>query len=67
MDFLEKDLEEILKTTPTEKLYDAGLDFLYRCSKVLTQVKIGNYGVADMVTYSRYKSYITINVVELKK
>lgn len=67
MDFLEKDLEEILKTTPTEKLVDAGLGFLKFADKVFTQVRIGNYGVADMITYKRCKNCIFLNVVELKK
>lgn len=66
MDFLEKDLEEILKTTPTDKLAEAGLSFFYK-SKILTQVKIGNYGVADMITYKRIENCIFIYIVELKK
>lgn len=66
MDFLEKDLEEILKTTPTEKLAEAGLYFL-NGYKILTQVKIGNYGIADMITYKRTDNCIFLNVVELKK
>lgn len=66
MDFLEKDLEEILKTTPTEKLADAGLSFFYQ-SKILSQVKIGNYGVADMIVYKKIENCIFIYIVELKK
>lgn len=67
MDFLEKDLEEILKTTPTEDLWEAGLDFVYCNNIFFTQVKIGNYGIADMLAYSRFRSDIIITVVELKK
>lgn len=67
MDFLEKDLEEILKTTPKEKLVDAGLGFLRFTNKIFTQVRIGNYGVADMIAYGRTGNCISLDIVELKK
>lgn len=67
MNFLEKDLEEILRTTPNDCLGRAGLDFAYYSDMFFTQVRIGNYGVADMIAYSRHGGDILISVVELKK
>ena len=67
MEFLEKDLEEILKSTPTQKLKNAGLEFLSGRDRIFTQLKIGNYGVADVIFCSRYDNYIDITVAELKK
>lgn len=72
MKFLEKDLEEIIFTSPVDKLHEKGLPIsLYR----KRQLRIGNYGIADIVTFERpvfydrinYDEIININVYELKK
>lgn len=72
MEFLEKNLEDIIFETPTENLDDRGL---YVLGKRYRQLRIGNYGIADMVTMSReYINYphttysiLHITVYELKK
>lgn len=46
MRFLEKDLEQIIHETSPNELVEAGL-FLGR--KVKRQVRLGNYGVADLI------------------
>lgn len=50
MTFLEKDLEEILFTSDRNFLKERGLHLPSILSR---QVRIGNYGVADMVGYTR--------------
>jgi len=72
MKFLEKNLEQIIFESNKDKLYNKGL---YVSGKLLRQVRIGNYGIADLVEYSRpyyndvlkkcYKGKIT--VYELKQ
>jgi len=72
MKFLEKDLEDIIYSTPRESLSERGLDI---SGKMYRQLRIGNYGIADLVTVQ--KNYIeapwglehevTITVYELKK
>jgi hypothetical protein len=52
MDFLEKDLEQIIWESNNDQLENAGL---YRIGKKKRQLKIGNYGIADIVMYK--KSY----------
>lgn len=69
MDFLEKDLEEIIFNANTETLQERGLEV---CGKRFRQLKIGNYGIADMVTFERIHSFkggsfIMCTVYELKK
>jgi hypothetical protein len=64
MDFLEKDLEQIICETPNNILRQKGL--IIRGRK-LRQVRIGNYGIADLVTYDRDDQDIHVNVYELKK
>jgi hypothetical protein len=71
MDFLERDLEEIIYTADRELLNENGLCLT---GKMLRQVRIGNYGVADLVCHAKpikppyddcwYKG--EINVIELK-
>jgi len=71
MDFLEKDLEEIIYKSDKQKLCDAGLSLMFDLRR---QVKIGNYGIADLIHYRRphlnpydnkmYKGFIEI--IELK-
>lgn len=67
MNFLEKDLEEIIFETGGEKIRERGL-----CIKGFSfrQLKIGNYGIADIVTFERDYSepmLAKITVFELKK
>jgi hypothetical protein len=73
MDFLEKDLEEIIYTSDKELLGERGL---YISGRLYRQLKIGNYGIADLVELRRpcahnaQVSHIMkglINVIELKK
>jgi hypothetical protein len=76
MDFLEKDLEEIIYLSDKNLLSDRGL---YLHGKLKRQVRIGNYGVADLINvekplYSKGFGFHSkdhfkglIEVVELKK
>lgn len=72
MNFLEKDLEEIIYLSDKDKLTDRGL---WLNGKLKRQLRIGNYGIADLVEYKRpyYHPYQKkcvkgiINVLELKK
>jgi hypothetical protein len=71
MEFLEKDLEEIIYLSDKRMLSDRGL---YIDSKLKRQLRIGNYGIADLVAIARpyyspcYKRFYkgTINIIELK-
>ncbi len=67
MDFLEKDLEEIVFNTPNARLVERGLDLIN--GKKLRQVTIGNYGRADLISITREHraNLISIKVYELKK
>jgi hypothetical protein len=75
MDFLEKDLEDIIfNALQCEEGYDMlnerGLDICYSTEHFICkrQLKIGNYGIADLVTLSRFtKGRVFIEVIELKK
>lgn len=69
MEFLEKDLEEIIWQTDNDLLFKKGLEI---SGKKLRQLRIGNYGIADLVTYEKsYLPYnnpfIEITIYELKK
>lgn len=70
MNFLEKDLEQIIWETESSKLEDRGL---YNISGIKKrQVRIGNYGILDLMTVKRCESpsglkYLSITVFELKK
>ncbi len=74
MNFLEKDLEEIIFTTDKNELGKRGLPF-HNKSRLLRQKKIGNYGVADLIEVRRpfyhieYRELIKgeITVFELKQ
>jgi hypothetical protein len=50
MNFLEKDLEEIIYTSGRDVLEERGLTIN---GKLLRQVKIGNYGIADLIEFVR--------------
>ena len=76
MDFLEKDLEEIVFNADRELLSDKGLEI---SGKLLRQFKIGNYGIADLISIERsyhdsllcirnkISPILIITVYELKK
>lgn len=75
MKFLERDLEEIIMKSENHKLRDKGLEII---GEKRNQVRIGNYGIADIVTFDKgyfYKSKQgiieeqkpTVTVYELKK
>lgn len=50
MKFIEKDLEEIIYTSGRDVLEKRGLTIT---GKLLRQVKIGNYGIADLIQFTR--------------
>ena len=50
MKFLENDLEEIIYTSGRDVLEQRGLTIN---GKLLRQVKIGNYGIADLIEFER--------------
>lgn len=73
MNILEKDLEEIIEKTPVENLREKGLYVHGRCFR---QLRIGNYGVADLIYVSKdyhfdemgnIVPYLEINILEIKK
>lgn len=64
MNFLEKNLEDIIFETPNDLLHERGF-FIF--GKKKRQVKIGNYGIADIITYHRAGGRLFINILELKK
>lgn len=76
MKFLEKSLEDIIFESDNKSLESRGLDI---SGKKYRQVKIGNYGVADLITFERPSYMIkkedgggwhyetTINIYELKQ
>lgn len=71
MEFLEKDLEEIIYLSDKQELSDRGLCLH---GKLKRQLRIGNYGITDLVEFKRpfYHPYLKmmikgeINVIELK-
>ena len=71
MDFIEKDLEQIIWESDHKKLYERGL---FISGKRYRQLRIGNYGISDIITVERLHdamdesiSYLNITVFELKK
>lgn len=74
MNFLEKDLEQIIWESDNEKLNEKNLPIE---GKKFRQLKIGNYGVLDLMTVERETTwcyilhervpYLNITVYELKK
>ncbi len=78
MKFLEKDLEEIIFNANQMDLNERGLDFNSSTNIKKRQLRIGEYGVADIVTYQKpyfetdynindHCNKPTISVIELKK
>lgn len=70
MDFLEKDLEDIIFSAPHEELSKRGLSIIKPSVKI-RQVRMGNYGIADLILYKRqadyYHSYHHFQILELKQ
>lgn len=69
MDFLEKDLEEIIFSADSGVLESKGL---FLNGKRFRQLRIGNYGIADLVTVQKVmvspkRSGLRITIYELKK
>ena len=50
MKFLEKDLEQIIFESGRDSLRERGLSI---SGKLLRQLRIGNYGIADLVEFVR--------------
>lgn len=78
MDFLEKDLEDFIFNSNNNQLDKSGLYFNETSFNKKRQLNLGGYGIADLVVFEKhyYKdyerqeilgSYITINIIELKK
>ncbi len=65
MDFLEKDLEDIIFNSPQGLLRERGL-FCFYHHHIFRQVNIGAYGIADLVSMWRSRDYINIRIYELK-
>lgn len=69
MRFLEKDLEDIIWESDRDLLMDRGL---YVTGHMKRQLRIGNYGIADLVTFKREyygcnRSILEINIYEIKR
>lgn len=64
MNFLEKNLEDIIYETPNDLLLERGL-FIFGTKK--RQLNLGNYGKSDLVTFYRVDGVLVINIFELKK
>jgi hypothetical protein len=72
MDFLEKDLEEIIYNADRELLQEKGL---YINGILKRQLRIGNYGIADLVEFEKvynegvsgFIPKLKITIYELKK
>jgi hypothetical protein len=68
MRFLEKDLEDIIWESDNELLKQKGLEIE---GKKYRQLKIGNFGVSDLITVKRKNdlcyNYLDISIYELKK
>lgn len=69
MEFLEKDLEQIIYDADRELLSERGLKISGVAKR---QLRIGNYGVADLVTFDKKycpwgDPYIDVTVYEFKK
>jgi len=64
MNFLECNLEKIILNTDNKLLQQRGLLI---SGKKRSQVKIGNYGIADIVTHRRDNQCLIIDILELKR
>lgn len=69
MEISEKELEDLIFESEGDKLANRGLFLHWR---MFQQLRIGNYGIADIVSVNLdqcedYGSYLNITIVELKK
>ena len=65
MNFLERNLEDIIYNTSNEDLQSRGLDIN---GKKKRQLRIGKYGICDLITYRRtFWDTLEIVIYELKK
>jgi len=69
MEFSEKELEDMILSIPKEEIKKRGLVIK---GKILRQLRIGSYGVADIVSINRAPLYgggngLEITIYELKK
>lgn len=68
MKFLEKNLEQIILESDRDILHDRGLHIY---GEIKRQLRIGNYGTADLVTFLRIPAFdgwgLRITVYELKQ
>lgn len=66
MDFLEKDLEDILYNSPQKQIRHRGLYF-FSYNKIFRQVNLGNYGISDLITFKRWGIHDNLfTIYELK-
>jgi len=68
IDFFEKDLEDIIYESGLEKLREKGLILagVYNPKK-FRQLKIGKYGIPDIVYYQRHEDCHQVTILELKR
>jgi len=78
MDFIERDLEDIIFNTDPNLLEDRGLSLLFN-AHTYRQLQIGEYGIADIVQFKidkdpyfdgkeyRFHNVIRLKIIELKK
>jgi hypothetical protein len=69
MKFLEKDLEEIIFSADNSELLNRGL-YLYK--NKIRQLKLGNYGICDILAWQKHNDYfhgniLKIQIIELKQ
>lgn len=58
MNFLEKDLEEIIYKADKAELSERGLNIK---GKLFRQLRIGDYGIADLVSFERMPAVVAIH------
>lgn len=78
MDFIERDLEDIVFNTDVNLLSERGLPLLFNAHSY-RQLQIGNYGVADIVQFKlekdpyldgneyKFRDIVSLKIIELKK
>lgn len=61
----EKTIERFIVNTPKFEIFDAGLQ---RCGKIISQKKIGLYGISDVIGYHRdgHNKVFYIDIYEIK-
>lgn len=64
MKFLEKDLEQIIYEADKKELSNRGLTIN---GHIKRQLRIGNYGISDLISIRRYFGKLIITIYELKQ